>query len=123
MELEEMLNRLKNPSTRLCGSGESAENLKDSDVCPLCGGDEWVSYLDEKGIDVRNYGQLAGIPEARELFADMLGVLPKEVIFAFTNDRPFLTRLKIGFSTISPRKITSSPSFNVSQSITASLSK
>lgn len=51
MELEEMLNRLKNPSTRLCGSGESAENLKGSDVCPLCGGDEWVSYLDENGIE------------------------------------------------------------------------
>lgn len=29
---------------------ESAENLKGSDVCPLCGGDEWVSYLDENDI-------------------------------------------------------------------------
>ncbi len=47
---------------------------------PMLYMDSLNDMLDEKGIDVRNYGQLAGIPEARELFADMLGVLPKEVI-------------------------------------------
>ena len=32
------------------------------------------------GDDVRNYGMLEGIPEARELFAGLLGVRPSEVI-------------------------------------------
>ena len=32
------------------------------------------------GIDCRNYGMLAGIPEAREMFARILGVLPDEII-------------------------------------------
>ena len=33
-----------------------------------------------KGTDVRNYGELAGIDEARELFADLMGVRPENVI-------------------------------------------
>ena len=37
------------------------------------------SLVTDSGIDVRNYGQLEGIPEARELFADMMGVRPDEV--------------------------------------------
>ena len=37
------------------------------------------SLITDSGIDVRNYGQLEGIPEARELFADMMGVQPDEV--------------------------------------------
>lgn len=37
------------------------------------------SLVTDSGIDVRNYGQLEGIPEARELFADMMGVQPDEV--------------------------------------------
>ena len=34
----------------------------------------------ESGVDCRNYGELLGIPEARQLFADYLGVAPEEVI-------------------------------------------
>lgn len=34
----------------------------------------------EDGIDCRNYGGLAGIPEARKLFADIMGVTSEEVI-------------------------------------------
>ena len=34
----------------------------------------------EDGTDVRNYGVLDGIPEAKKLFADLLGVSPSEVI-------------------------------------------
>jgi len=34
----------------------------------------------ENGIDCRNYGELTGIPEAKKLFADYLGVQPEEVI-------------------------------------------
>ncbi len=32
------------------------------------------------GSDYLNYGGIDGIPEAKELFADILGVSPKEVI-------------------------------------------
>lgn len=35
---------------------------------------------DLDGIDVRNYGGLEGIPEARKLMGDILGVSPKEII-------------------------------------------
>ena len=34
----------------------------------------------ENGIDCRNYGELPGIPEARKLFGDYLGIQPEEVI-------------------------------------------
>lgn len=34
----------------------------------------------ESGIDCRNYGELLGIPEARRLFGELLGVRPEEVI-------------------------------------------
>jgi DNA-binding transcriptional MocR family regulator len=37
-------------------------------------------YSSEDGIDVRNYGGLDGLPEARRLFAPMLGVPPAEVL-------------------------------------------
>jgi len=42
--------------------------------------DSLDDMLDMQGMDVRNYGQLLGIPEARKFFGDMLGVLPKETI-------------------------------------------
>lgn len=34
----------------------------------------------ETGLDVRNYGLLAGIPECRRLFADLLGVKPENIV-------------------------------------------
>ncbi len=37
-------------------------------------------YKDADGIDVRNYGFLTGIREAKELFAELLGVKPSMVI-------------------------------------------
>jgi aspartate/methionine/tyrosine aminotransferase len=36
--------------------------------------------IDESGTDARNYGVLDGIPEARKLFGEVLGVAPDEVI-------------------------------------------
>ncbi|MBD3648021.1 MAG: aminotransferase class I/II-fold pyridoxal phosphate-dependent enzyme [Pseudomonadales bacterium] len=39
-------------------------------------------YLLQDGTDVRNYGGLLGIPEARELFAGVLGVKPAEIMVA-----------------------------------------
>ncbi len=37
-------------------------------------------YLAEGGLDCRNYGGLEGIPEAKVLFADYMGVAPDELI-------------------------------------------
>ena len=37
-------------------------------------------FKTEKGVDVRNYGILDGIPEAKELIASMVGVAPDNVI-------------------------------------------
>lgn len=39
-----------------------------------------VSFLDENSFDVRNYGELDGIPEAKKLMADILGLKPENVI-------------------------------------------
>lgn len=37
-------------------------------------------FMSENGVDVRNYGVLDGIPEAKKLFSDMIGVEDDEVI-------------------------------------------
>lgn len=37
-------------------------------------------YKDSKGTDLRNYGGLSGIPEARALFSQMIGVQPDEIM-------------------------------------------
>ena len=34
----------------------------------------------ENGFDCRNYGVLDGIPEAKKMFADVLGVQPENII-------------------------------------------
>ena len=36
-------------------------------------------YTTDEGFDARNYGELEGLQEARELFADVFGVKPAEV--------------------------------------------
>ena len=40
-----------------------------------------VDYEDYEidGIDVRNYGELAGLPSAKKLFAEILGTKPEEI--------------------------------------------
>ena len=38
------------------------------------------NFTSENGIDVRNYGMLDGIPEAKKLFSDMIGVHEDEII-------------------------------------------
>lgn len=35
---------------------------------------------DASGLDCRNYGELLGIPEARKLFGEYMGVTPEETI-------------------------------------------
>ena len=39
-----------------------------------------TSYQDRAGTDVRNYGGLDGLPEIREIFADLLGVDASQVV-------------------------------------------
>ena len=38
------------------------------------------SFMSENGIDVRNYGMLDGIPEAKKFFSEMIGVSDDEII-------------------------------------------
>lgn len=38
-----------------------------------------TDLMGDSGIDARNYGNLAGMPEARRFFGDMLGAKPEEV--------------------------------------------
>ena len=38
------------------------------------------SCVTESGVDCRNYGELLGIPEARKLFGDYMGISPEETI-------------------------------------------
>ena len=42
------------------------------------------NYIDDNGFDVRNYGELLGISEARELMGDILG-LDKENVIVYGN--------------------------------------
>ena len=57
----------------------AADQLTLSDALDgILGGD----YTASDGTDVRNYGGLRGIPEARTLGAEILGVLPEQVIAA-----------------------------------------
>ncbi len=37
-------------------------------------------YVSSDGVDARNYGDLMGIPEARKLFSEFLGIKPEETI-------------------------------------------
>lgn len=48
---------------------------KDMLGAEICG-----QYKSPSGVDCRNYGGLDGIAEAKELFAEYLGVAPKEII-------------------------------------------
>ena len=45
-------------------------------------GDIGKAYLTQDGLDCRNYGGLDGIPPAKILFADYMGVEPNELILA-----------------------------------------
>lgn len=44
----------------------------------------------ESGIDCRNYGELPGIPEARKLFGDYMGVAPEETIVVGSSSLTFM---------------------------------
>ena len=40
---------------------------------------QMTDYTTDAGTDARNYGDLEGLHEARELFGDVMGVKPEEV--------------------------------------------
>lgn len=44
----------------------------------------------ENGIDCRNYGELAGIPEARKLFGDYMGISPEQTIVVGSSSLTFM---------------------------------
>lgn len=44
----------------------------------------------ESGVDCRNYGELAGIPEARKLFGDYMGVSAEETIVVGSSSLTFM---------------------------------
>ena len=48
------------------------------------------NMIAEDGLDCRNYGGLEGIPEARKLMADMLGITPDEVIICGNASLPIM---------------------------------
>ena len=48
------------------------------------------SCVTDSGVDCRNYGELLGIPEARELFAGYLGVAPEETIVVGSSSLTFM---------------------------------
>ena len=50
-QLEEILERMRNHSMKSCQNVDTTENSKDSDVCPICEGREWVLSV-KNGIEV-----------------------------------------------------------------------
>lgn len=49
-QLEEILERMRNHSTNSCRNAETPESSRDSDVCPICNGDEWI-LVEKDGIE------------------------------------------------------------------------
>lgn len=50
-QLEEILERMKNHSTNLCRNAETPETFRDSDVCPICEGLEWILKIKD-GVEI-----------------------------------------------------------------------
>lgn len=48
------------------------------------------SCLTDSGMDCRNYGQLEGIPEARQLFGQYMGIAPEETFVAGSSSLTFM---------------------------------
>ncbi len=48
------------------------------------------SLVTESGVDCGNYGELAGIPEARKLFGEYMGVTPEETIVVGSSSLTFM---------------------------------
>ncbi|WP_339671590.1 aminotransferase class I/II-fold pyridoxal phosphate-dependent enzyme [Dasania marina] len=48
------------------------------------------NYSDGSGTDLRNYGGLDGLPEAKQLFADMLGVQAQDILVGGNGSLPMM---------------------------------
>lgn len=71
-QLEEILERMKNHSTNLCRNVETQETSRDSDVCPICEGREWILKIkDDVEIAVPCKCREKAVMSRRLRFADI----------------------------------------------------
>lgn len=74
--LEKRYNEFKAKGLKL----DMSRGKPGADQLDLSSGINDVKDFIENGVDYRNYGILDGIPECKKLFADLMGVEPKNVI-------------------------------------------
>lgn len=74
--LEKRYNEFKAKGLKL----DMSRGKPSADQLDLSSGINDVKDFVENGVDYRNYGILDGIPECKKLFADLMGVEPKNVI-------------------------------------------
>ena len=74
--LEKRYNEFKAKGLKL----DMSRGKPGADQLDLSSGINDVKDFVENGVDYRNYGILDGIPECKKLFADLMGVEPKNVI-------------------------------------------
>lgn len=74
--LEKRYNEFKAKGLKL----DMSRGKPGADQLDLSSGINDVKDFVENGVDYRNYGILDGIPECKKLFADLMGVAPKNVI-------------------------------------------
>ena len=87
-DLQARYNELQNEYTAFCEKGlhlDMSRGKPGADLFALAPGlldcvNEQSGVLAENGFDTRNYGILDGIPEAKQLFADIFGIAPENVI-------------------------------------------
>ena len=101
-QLEEELLKQKEAYKEICAKNISLDMSRGKPAVNQL--DMTMDYLDvvnsqsamkaEDGMDVRNYGGLDGIPEAKKLIADILEVKPENVIVCGVSNR-----ICFGFST------------------------
>ena len=64
---------------------------------------QMTDYTTDAGTDARNYGDLEGLHEARELFGDVMGVKPEEVFVGGNSSLQLMYNLiNIGYASASP---------------------
>ena len=64
---------------------------------------QMTDYTTDAGTDARNYGDLEGLHEARELFGDVMGVKPEEVFVGGNSSLQIMYNLISGLLLRLPR--------------------